>query len=192
MQLDIREAILAGRGEPSLLMVEHEPVITLGRRGGDLALPRDDLARRGVDVVDVERGGLATYHGPGQLVGYPILPLARFCLTVPEFVALLEEVMIGHAASLGLDAHRREGWPGVWVGRIKIGAVGLHLHRGVSIHGFALNLTTDPAAYRQLVPCGIGPRQGAVGTIEQLAGRAEPPEEAAPAVAERLLGALVR
>lgn len=187
MQLQLREAILRGEAEPTLLLVEHEPVITLGRRGGDLALGADALRAQGVAVREVERGGLATYHGPGQLVGYPVLPLARFGLSVPRLVRALEAALIGYAGDRGLDAARREGLPGVWCGDRKIGAIGLHVHRGVSIHGFALNLTVDTAAYRWIVPCGIDPAEGRVSSVAELLGQADPPEIAASEVAERLV-----
>ncbi|MDP7111337.1 MAG: hypothetical protein QGH45_05215, partial [Myxococcota bacterium] len=106
LQLQLRDELLAGRGRPTLLMVEHEPVVTLGRRAGDDALiaPADLLAAQGIDVVRVERGGQATYHGPGQLVGYPILPLPRFGLDVPTFVAHMEGAMADVASDLGLGA----------------------------------------------------------------------------------------
>jgi len=187
MQLRLREAILAGTGESTLLLVEHDPVITLGRRGGELAIGVDRLRERGVGVHQVERGGLATYHGPGQLVGYPILPLARFGVTIPELVEAVEAVLIGYARDRGLVAGRRQGLPGVWCGERKIGAIGLHVHRGVSIHGFALNLTVDTSAYRWIVPCGIEPAQGSVSSIAELHGHADPPEVAAPEVADRLV-----
>lgn len=186
MQLRLREAILAGEAEPSLLLVEHEPVITLGRRGGHLAVDEESLRARGIDVRRVERGGLATYHGPGQLVGYPVLPLARLGLSVPSLVRALEAALIGYAGDRGIDVGRREGFPGVWCGDRKIGAIGLHVHRGVSIHGFALNLTVDTAAYRWIVPCGLEPAEGRVSSLTELLGQADPPEIAASEVAERL------
>jgi len=186
-QLQLRQAILAGEGEPTLLLVEHEPVITLGRRGGELAIDADALRARGVAVQRVERGGLATYHGPGQLVGYPVVPLERFGLTVPRLVWAMERALIEYAGDRGLDAGRRDGYPGVWCGDRKIGAIGLHVHRGVSIHGFALNLTVDPAAYRWIVPCGIEPSVGKVSSIAEILGHADSPEAAAPEMADRLV-----
>ncbi len=192
LQRAAREALLDGRGGPTILLVEHDPVVTLGRRAGEEALrvPRARLREEGVEVVRVERGGLATYHGPGQLVGYPVVAPADHGLTVPRFVALLEQAIIEHAATLGVGAHRREGFPGVWVGRAKLGAVGLHLHRGVSIHGFAYNLTIDPADYRWIVPCGISRDQGRVTSVRALTGRAPEPASAAGAVGAWLAAAL--
>lgn len=192
-QLQLRTEILAGRAEPTLLLVEHEPVVTLGRRASDadLALSRRALLEGGVQVVSVERGGLATYHGPGQLVGYPVIPLARFGLTVPGFVHRLEAALIEYVGGLGVVGQRREGFPGVWVGRTKIAAIGLHIHRGVNIHGFALNLTLRPEVYGCIVPCGITAEQGAVSSVAELAGTAPGPETAAPEVARIVARILV-
>ena len=189
LQLQLRDELLAGRGRPTLLMAEHDPVVTLGRRAGDDALiaPADLLAARGIDVVRVERGGQATYHGPGQLVGYPILPLPRFGLDVPTFVAHMEGAMADVASDLGLAAGRRQGYPGVWVGRAKIGAVGVHVRRLISIHGFALNLDPDLTAYDLIVPCGIHRADGEISSVARLAGSAPSPAELAPDVAARFL-----
>jgi len=190
----LRDGILAGTAEPTLLLVEHEPVITLGRRGSraDLVAPPASLAARGIGVEAVERGGLATYHGPGQLVGYPILAPSRFRLTVPAFVELLEDVLISHLERYGLRGERRDGFPGVWCGAAKVAAIGLHLHRGVSIHGFALNLCPELAHYDWIVPCGIRPAQGAVSSVAQLTGNAPPPAQAAPQIGDCLVRRLIR
>lgn len=192
-QLRIRRGILDGTRRPTLLLVEHDPVVTLGRRGGDadLALPRDVLSERGVDVVSVQRGGLATYHGPGQLVGYPVIPLESFGLKVPTFVALIEQVILDYLAGLGLKGRRRDAYPGVWVGRSKVAAIGLHIHRGVSIHGFALNLTVRPQDFSCIVPCGIAPRDGTVSSVAAIAGAADEPAAAAPVIARMFSSALV-
>jgi len=187
LQLQLRAELLAGTGRPTLLLVEHEPVITLGRRSADDALtaPAERLAARGIGVVRIERGGLATYHGPGQLVGYPVLPLPRFGLDVPTFVHHLEGTMADVVGELGLDAGRRPGYPGLWVGRAKIGAVGVHVHRQVSIHGFALNLDPDLSVYDLFLPCGIQPEEGAISSVARLAGSAPSPADLAPAAAAR-------
>lgn len=189
LQLQLRDELLSGGGRPTLLLVEHDPVVTLGRRAGDdaFSVPPAELSSRGIEVVRVERGGLATYHGPGQLVGYPILPLPRFGLDVPAFVAHLEGTMVETARDLGLHAGRREGFPGAWVGTRKIGAVGIHVRRLVSIHGFALNLDVDLGAYELILPCGIPPEQGTISSVARLAGAAPSPREVAPAVARRFL-----
>ena len=189
LQLQLRDALVAGRGTPELLLLEHTPVVTLGRRAGDdaLSIPETVLRERGVDVVRVERGGEATYHGPGQLVGYPILPLPRFGLDVPTFVRQLEGAMLDAVRARGVAAARRQGYPGIWVGRRKIGAVGIHVRRLVTVHGFALNLTVDASAFGAIVPCGIRPGDGTISSLAELAGSAPSPAELAPEVARRLI-----
>jgi len=191
-QLALREQILAGVGEPRLWLLEHEPVVTLGRRTADdaLTMPVEWMQRHGVELVEIERGGAATYHGPGQLVGYVILPVDRFGLTVPRLVAHLEGCVIDFAARRGVGAGRRDGFPGVWVQRSKIAAVGLHLHRLVTIHGFAFNLTVDLTPYSYIVPCGITPDQGRVSSLAELGVDAPSPEQAAPEIAADLVARL--
>lgn len=191
-QKALRQAILDGAGEPRLWLLEHEPVVTLGRRAGEdaVTVPAELLAQRGVELVSIERGGAATYHGPGQLVGYVILPIEPFGLTVPRLVQHLEGCVIDFAGRRGVQAGRREGYPGVWVGRRKIAAVGLHLRRLVTIHGFAFNLTTDLTPYETIVPCGIRPDEGQVSSLAELAGEAPSPQQAAPEIAENLVARL--
>ncbi len=191
-QKALREAILAGTGEPRLWLLEHDPVVTLGRRaaGDAVAVPRALLSQRGVELVAIDRGGQATYHGPGQLVGYVILPLPRFGLTVPRLVDHLEGAVIDFVARRGVVAGRRGGYPGVWVGRRKIAAIGLHLHRLVTIHGFALNLDPDLTPYSYIVPCGIRPEDGAVSSLRELVGEAPTPAQAAPEIAADLVARL--
>lgn len=135
----------------------HPRVITLGRRGGsaDLRLDRNDLAKRGIQVVAIERGGLATVHGPGQLVAYPILRLKDAGLGIRELVWRLEEAMIHLLADLGIVAARSQVNPGVWVGQAKIGFIGLAVRHQISFHGLALNLNSDPALFDLIVPCGL-------------------------------------
>ena len=157
VQRGLREQRIAGKATDTLLLVEHPPVVTLGRRAGagDLLLSREMLQQQGVMVFDVERGGRATFHGPGQLVAYPIIALRERGLSVPGYVAALEQGVINYLATLGLEASRRTGYPGVWVGGRKIAAVGVHLRQWVSMHGVALNVSTDLARYAAIVPCGI-------------------------------------
>ena len=154
----------AGRIPDVLLLGEHAPVITLGRnaRRENLLLPEDELQRRGVEVHETDRGGDVTYHGPGQLVGYPILDLAGLRKDVVWYVRSLEEVLIRAARSFGLEADRRaapEGrkqlYTGVWVGEEKLAAIGVHLSRWVTSHGFAFNVTTDLSYFDLIVPCGL-------------------------------------
>ncbi len=184
-----REAVLAGGAEPVLWLLEHDPVVTEGRRPAQGGLAPEALARLGIDHVRTERGGLATYHGPGQLVGYLICPLARFGQTVKGTVAALEDALIAWLAGLGVRAGRRPGYPGVWVGRDKIAALGLHFRQGVSMHGFALNCTADLSPLGLIVPCGI--TDGGITSLARLLGEAAPrPADAAPSVAEAVIRAL--
>lgn len=186
-----RQAVLEGSAGPELWLLEHPPVVTEGRRAPPSPTPVETLALRGIDFVRTERGGLATYHGPGQLVGYLIADIAELGLGIRATVAAVEQGLIRWLALQGVVAHRREGYPGVWVGRAKIGAVGMHFHRNVSMHGFALNLTTDLAPYALFVPCGI--TDGEVTSLELLRGQGTPsPAQAAPGVARELLGALTQ
>jgi lipoyl(octanoyl) transferase len=192
LQRERREAVLDGRDGPVLFLLEHDPVVTVGRRGAVGVPPPDFLRARGVDYFETERGGLATYHGPGQLVGYLICDIRTFGIGVRECVAALEQGLIDWLASQGIEGGRREGYPGAWVGRDKIAAIGLHFSRSVSMHGFALNLTTDLSPYRLIVPCGI--TDGGVTSLERLLGPglAPIPSEAAGSVAASIVSALAR
>jgi len=162
-----------GQLDDLLLLLEHPHVLTLGVRGDGgrrhiLASP-DQLAGRGVDVHETGRGGDITYHGPGQLVGYPIVDLKPDRCDVHRYVRDLEEVLIRTAGDYGVTAHRAEGLTGVWVGREKLAAIGVRLARWVTSHGFALNVTTDLDYFNLIVPCGIADR--GVTSLERLLGR---------------------
>jgi lipoate-protein ligase B len=149
---------LADRSQPDLLLlVEHEPVVTLGRgtRAGSLPVPPPALERRGLDVFEVERGGDVTWHGPGQLVGYPILDLEQLRADVHWYLRRLEASLVNALEGLGIEAGVREGLTGVWTNGRKIASIGIHVRRWVTYHGFALNVTTDPTAFDAIVPCGI-------------------------------------
>jgi lipoyl(octanoyl) transferase len=145
-----------------LLLLEHPAVLTLGKHADEahvLASP-DELARRGIEVLRVERGGEVTYHGPGQLVAYPILGLSRRGLLVRPLVRALEAAMVATCAASGVRASRREGHPGCWcdpdgMAPRKIGALGLRVERGVSFHGIALNIAPDLADFDLIDPCGM-------------------------------------
>jgi lipoic acid synthetase len=141
-----------------LLLLEHPPVITCGRatKPEHLRTPRETLLQMGWGVFDVERGGSVTYHGPGQLVGYPILDLRRYGEDIVGYVRMLEESVIRALRPYGIEAERRPGFPGVWVGEEKIAAVGVAVKRRVTMHGFALNVNTDLDPFRAINPCGIG------------------------------------
>lgn len=158
--LDLQRKIWELRGEnylpDTLLLVEHDHTITLGRSADkeDLLLTPDEIQNLGISVYEVERGGECTYHGPGQLVGYPIVKLENERGIISLFVAKLEEVMIKTLEEFGIMSSRRVGFPGVWVGQQKTGSVGVAVRRWVTYHGFALNVNTDLSFFRFIRPCG--------------------------------------
>lgn len=140
-----------------LLLVEHEPVVTLGRstRPSSLPLPRPVLEARGFVVEEVERGGDVTVHAPGQLVGYPIFDLTGHRRDLHWYLRQIEEGLIRALAVLGIEAGRNPGYTGVWTGGRKIASIGVHVKQWVTLHGFALNVTTDLSLFEVVVPCGI-------------------------------------
>lgn len=160
LQHSVVEQRIADRCIDTLLLTEHQPVFTIGRSGKEEHWDYDSsrLTDAGYPVYHVERGGSVTYHGPGQLVGYPILRLATFCPGPKFYVRLLEEVLIRTLKEWGIDGRRIEPWPGIWVGRegpAKIAAIGVKVQRGVTMHGFALNVNMDLSPFRLITPCGI-------------------------------------
>jgi lipoate-protein ligase B len=158
LQRDLCRARIAGETtEDILLLLEHEPVVTLGRgtRAASLPLPPAELERRGMAVVEVERGGDVTYHGPGQLVGYPILDLREHRPDLHWYLRTLEDALITALGTLGIEASRNPGLTGVWTAGRKIASIGIHVKQWVTLHGFALNVTTDLAGFDLVVPCGI-------------------------------------
>jgi lipoate-protein ligase B len=187
--LELQEQLVARRqrGEipDQLLLLEHDPVFTLGRnaRSENVLFPAELLRQRGFDVHETGRGGDVTYHGPGQVVGYPILDLSPDRRDVHRYVRDLEEVMIRTCAGYGVEAGRIDGLTGTWVGREKIGAIGVRISRWVTSHGFAFNVTTDLAAFQLIVPCGI--RDMGVTSLERRLGRRVPLDE----VEDRLVAA---
>jgi len=165
-----------------LLLLEHPPVITLGRnaRSADVLHDEATLESLGVAVHETNRGGQVTYHGPGQLVGYPILDLSPDRRDVARYLRDLEEVLIRTLSQFGVTAGRAPGLTGVWVGAEKIASLGVHLSRWVTTHGFALNVNTDLSRFGLIVPCGL--RGAAVTSMQRLLGRALPLEEVAAAI----------
>ena len=158
IQLRIVERMKATEPDDAvLLLLEHEPVVTIGRSGSadNLLVSPDELARRGVELHESRRGGDITYHGPGQLVGYPIVRLAAAGRDVHRFLRGVEAVLIAALGRFGIEARRVEGLTGVWVGDAKIAAIGIAFTRWISYHGFALNVATDLSAFDLIVPCGI-------------------------------------
>jgi lipoyl(octanoyl) transferase len=148
---------IAGRIPDTLVLLEHPPVVTLGRGTREASLPLDAAAlrRRGIEVFEIERGGDVTYHGPGQLVGYPIFHLEQHKPDLHWFLRQLESVLIEALASLGVAAARNPGYTGVWTRGRKIASLGIHVRQWVTWHGFALNVTTDLSPFDLIVPCGI-------------------------------------
>jgi len=175
-------AVKDGTGREQLLLLEHPPVVTLGRnaRDGDLLSGAESLRARGIAVERTNRGGQVTYHGPGQLVGYPILNLSPDRRDVALYLRDIEELLIRTLSRFGIEATREPGLTGVWVGDGKIAAIGVHLSRWVTTHGFALNVTTDVSHFGLIVPCGI--RDRGIASMQSLLGRPVALQEVAEAL----------
>ncbi len=158
LQRELRRRRIEGElDEDVLLLVEHPPVITLGRgtRTSSLPISPAELRRHGVEVFEVERGGDVTFHGPGQLVGYPILDLRGHRQDLHWYLRSLEDVLIGALGHFRIEADRNPGLTGVWTAGRKIASIGIHVKQWVTLHGFALNVTTDLDRFDLIVPCGI-------------------------------------
>ncbi len=165
LQWRLRDERISDSRLDTLLLLEHEPVMTLGRTtkdahwGGQV----DVLRNKGLQVVESERGGSVTYHGPGQIIGYPILRLRNFCSGPKAYMRMLEEVIIRVLADWGIEGQRVENFVGVWVrdpknpdgSLAKVAAMGVKISRGVTMHGFALNVTVDLEPFQYIIPCGI-------------------------------------
>jgi lipoyl(octanoyl) transferase len=152
-----RAEVVAGTADDTLFVLQHPPVITTGRNAGlkHLRISPEQLAQRGIALVETDRGGDITYHGPGQLVGYPIVSLQPDEKDLRRYVFCLEEIIVRTAADFGVRAERVSGLRGVWVGNDKLAAIGVRLSRWVTSHGFALNIDPDMSAFDLIVPCGI-------------------------------------
>jgi len=185
LQRSLVEERRAGRIDDTLLLLEHPHVLTLGVRGdggrAHILASDETLAARGIEVFEAGRGGDVTYHGPGQLVGYPILDLNPDRRDVHRYVRDLEEVLIRAAADYGIPAGRVDGLTGVWVGREKLAAIGLRIARWITSHGFALNVDANLDYFSLIVPCGIADR--GVTSLARLLGRPVELAEAADRVA---------
>ncbi len=177
LQNNLAQAWGTGGINDTLLLLEHPPVITIGRSGKvqNILVPEDALRGRNIQVAYTDRGGDVTYHGPGQLVVYPILDLKLHGLSVPGYVWNLEEVVIRVLAHYGITAERVEKLRGVWTPQGKIAALGVHLSRWISRHGLALNVNTDLDAFRLINPCGITDRP--VTSMARVLGRPVSMEE---------------
>jgi lipoyl(octanoyl) transferase len=186
LQRELVEERRAGRIGDTLLLVEHPHVLTLGVRGdggrSHILATDDSLVARGVAVYETGRGGDITYHGPGQLVGYPIIDLKPDRCDIHRYVRDLEDVLMRTAAAYGVDAGRVQGLTGVWVGREKLAAIGVRVARWITSHGFALNVTTDLDYFSLIVPCGIADR--GVTSLARLLGRPVDTLEVADQIAD--------
>jgi len=190
LQKRVVAARKAGAIEDVLLLCEHPPVITLGRSGKreNLLASEHVLRQKGVEFHATDRGGDITYHGPGQIVGYPILNLGAIRRDVVWYVRTLEEAMIRATAEFGIIAERVAGKTGIWVRagntEEKLAAIGVHISRWVTSHGFAYNVSTDLRNFDLIVPCGIADRKAT--SLEKLLGRSVEEKEVAPRIAKHL------
>ena len=167
LQTELVEAHRHGSIGDTILLLEHEPVYTIGRTRDRSSLR--DAEANGIPVVEINRGGQATYHGPGQLVGYPILDLNNYGRDLHIYLRTLEEALIEACADAGITAGRREGLTGVWVEDRKIASIGVGVRHWISMHGFAINVVADLGGFAAIVPCGI---QGVTMTsVEKESGR---------------------
>lgn len=158
LQQGLIPARAGGKIPDLLLLLQHPPVITIGRFRGeeDIIVPLETLAQERIAVFHTNRGGGTTYHGPGQLVGYPILNLKENSLGVREYILKLEAVIIKLLLTLGIQGQRVAKYPGVWVGEKKVCSIGIHVSRYITTHGFALNVSNDLRCFQYIRPCGLG------------------------------------
>lgn len=191
-QRDLVEQRKAGLIPDQFLIVEHPHVITLGRNGRpeNLLANQEVLRRAGVSFYPTDRGGDITYHGPGQVVGYPILDLREWKRDVVAYVRALEQVLIHTLADFGLAAGRLDGRTGVWIDGRKIAAIGVHISRWITCHGFALNVCTNLRYFEFIVPCGI--REYGVTSMERELGAAPGMEAVKKAVVRQFEGVFAR
>jgi lipoyl(octanoyl) transferase len=194
MQRALVEERRAERVPDLLLLLQHPPVITLGVKGdggrANIVATSERLASLGITVHETGRGGDVTYHGPGQVVGYPIVDLRPDRCDVHRYVRDVEEVMIRVCADYGVTAGRIKGLTGAWVGADKIGAIGVRISRWITSHGFAFNVSTDLDHFRLIVPCGISDR--GVTSLENATGKRVPLAEVEDALARHFAGTFER
>ena len=170
LQKRLLQEHLQGKGSNFLLLLQHNPVITIGRSGnkGNILVSKLALTAAGIETYEIERGGDVTYHGPGQLTGYPIIDLRKSRKDVHWYLRQLEEVIIRVLAEYGIAGQRMEGYTGVWVGNEKVAAIGIAVRRWITYHGFALNVYPDMSHFDMITPCGITDK--GVTSLEQLLG----------------------
>jgi lipoyl(octanoyl) transferase len=182
LQAELVAALRDGQAPDTLLLLEHAHVFTMGKAAQPDHLLWDEVERRrrDVDVIWSDRGGEATYHGPGQLVGYPVLDLTHLGLTIPQYLEELERSLIDYLHDLGIESQPGEpGLTGVWSGGEKVAAIGIKLNRSIVSHGFALNLTTDLDYFQGIIPCGHADKRPT--SVEAITGRTIGVEAAARA-----------
>ena len=195
LQAELVSALRDGQALGTLLLLEHPHVFTMGKAATSdhLLWDEKERARRDVDVVWSDRGGEATYHGPGQLVGYPIIDLADFELSIPQYLEMLEQSLIDYLEDLGVDSEPgKPGLTGVWSGGEKVAAIGIKLNRSIVSHGFALNLTTDLGYFDGIIPCGHADKRPT--SVEAITGQRVETAAAARAYADhfaRVFGAVL-
>lgn len=160
MQAGLVDRVHDGVSPGTLLLLEHPHVFTCGRLSLDdhLLSSRNDLAAAGIPVYDTDRGGQVTYHGPGQLIGYPVINLRQWGNGPLQYVRTIEEIIVATLADFGISAHTEQGLTGVWTAEGKIAAIGVKISRGIAFHGFSINVSTDLSWYRHIIPCGIADR----------------------------------
>jgi lipoyl(octanoyl) transferase len=187
LQLAARAGLRSGEGPERLLLLEHPHVYTLGRNASheDVLASPEWLRARGVEIAECDRGGQVTYHGPGQLVGYPVVNLSPDRRDIRRYVRDLQETLVRTLAGYGIAAEPRDGqeYIGVWAGEEKIASIGVHLSRWITTHGFALNVSTDLSYFSGIIPCGL--HQVRMTSIERLLGQAPALPEIAGVYARR-------
>lgn len=175
VQCATHERVVAGEIEGALLLVEHDPVITVGRRANaakHIVASADRLKQLGIDVIETNRGGDVTYHGPGQIVAYPIVSLKKLNMGVATYMRWLEQWVMDVLGVFDIEGQRDHCATGVWVGDAKICALGVRVRRNVTLHGIALNVTTDLSHFETIIPCGLAGRP--VTSMQRLLGDATP------------------
>lgn len=190
-QKRLRRQRIAGEVPDTLMLLEHPPTITLGRLRGEESLraSKDELVREGITVIRSDRGGDATLHAPGQLVGYLMVHLRERKLSLPQFVEALADVFVVLLQSeFGVKAHYDKKFPGVWIGERKIVAFGFHLQEGVTMHGFAFNISTHLPFFDRIIPCGL--EQKGVASLQQYTANVPASRELAPLLARAIAEAL--
>ncbi len=170
LQQELFDDVTKQRNIHHLVLTEHHPVITIGKSGTkkNLLVRPEYLEQQNIDLVEIDRGGDITFHGPGQLIGYPILDLTAFKKDVHWYLRMLEEIIIRTLYVFDIDSGRVPGLTGVWINNAKICAIGIKVTRWVTMHGFALNVNTDLSFFKHIIPCGINDKQ--VTSISQLVG----------------------